>query len=194
MNRRNFIVSSVMSAGALSMLPSSVLANNESISISSIGKGFDKLLHSIGQVTVSSLPNNVIKTHEKLMNVLDKSEYVYNAAEVVKLSENCYAIPLYKKPLLGFNTKELALIVKENNSSEFYILNEEVANEFSSLIDNFSHNNTVNELNLDTIAFALPNKVVKQTTGKESSFVYKNKLNNTITIKKHKSVASARIC
>ncbi len=183
MNRRNFIVSSVMGAGALSMFPSSALASNNGISISKIGKGFNRLLSSVEHLSISNLSSGVVNTHQRLMTVLKEEGYLYNATEVVKLNSSCFAIPLHKKPMLGFESKELALIVKNNGASKFYILNEKLANEFAGLIENYSQNAESHELDLDAASFVFPVKVVAQQQGRETTFSYQNKLDNTITLK-----------
>ena len=183
MNRRNFIVSSVMGAGALSMFPSSALASNNGISISNLGKGFEYLVTAVEHISISNLSSGVAKTHQRLVASLNESGYLYNANEVVKLSNSCYAIPLHKKPMLGFESKELALIVKNNGASKFYILNEKLTKEFSGLIDSFSQNAESHELDLDAASFAFPVKVVKQQQGRETVFTYENKFQNTIALK-----------
>jgi len=183
MNRRNFIVSSVMSAGALSMFPSTALATNKGISLSSLGKGFKRLLSTVEHISISNLSSGVAKTHLRLMTTLNEEGYLYNAAEVVKLNSSCFAIPLQKKPMFGFNSKELALIVQQNGTSKFYILNEKLATEFSELVENYSQNAASHELDLNAASFAFPVKVVKQQQGRETTFVYQNKYKNTITLK-----------
>lgn len=183
MNRRNFIVSSVIGAGALSMFPSTALASNNGISITSIGKGFDRLLSSVEHISIANLSSGVSNTHQRLIAVLKEEGYVYNATEVVKLNSSCYAIPLQKKPMLGFESKELALIVKNNGASKFYILNEKLANEFSGLVENFSQNAESHELDLDAATFAFPVKAVVQKQGRETTFAYQNKFDNTITLR-----------
>ena len=183
MNRRNFIVSSVMGAGALSMFPSSALASNNGISLTSIGKGFNRLLSNVEHISISNLSSSVANAHQRLLIALNKDEYAYNATEVIKLNNSCFAVPLHKKPILGFNSKELALIVKENGASKFYILNEKLAAEFSGLIENYSENAANHELDLDAASFVFPVKVVQQKQGKETTFAYQNKFDNTITLK-----------
>lgn len=190
MNRRNFIVSSVMGAGAISMFPSSALASTNGISLSRIGKGFDRLLHAVEYVSASHLTGSVANAHQRLMTTLQNEGYTYNAARVIKFNSSCYAVPLHKKPILGFASNELALIVKHNGVSKFYILNEKLAAEFAGLIENFSQNSASHELNLDAASFVFPTRVVQQTQGRETLFVYQNKLNNTITLKQQRKTAS----
>lgn len=190
MNRRNFIVSSVMGAGALSMFPSTTLASNQSVSLQSIGKGFNRLLHNVTRISISNLSANVANTHGRLVKALDKDGYEYNASEVVKLNSKCLAIPLRKNPMLGFKSKELALIVSQNGGSKFYILNEKLATEFAGLIENYSVNAADHELDLDAASFVFPVKVVAQKQGKETTFAYQNKFNNTITLKSARKMAA----
>ena len=191
MNRRNFIVSSVMGAGALSIFPSSALASNNGIPLTSIGQGFNRLLTTVEHISIANLSSSVANAHERLVKTLDNEGYVYNAKQVVKLNSNCFAIPLQKKPLLGFESKELALIVKQNFGSKFYILNEKLASEFAGLIENYSQNASSNELDLDAASFAFPVKVVAQKQGRETTFTYQNKFNNTITLKSARKIAAA---
>ena len=153
------------------------------IALEKVGKGFELLLNKVAHVSIADLSSNVAKTHQRLVAALNDSGYAYNATEVVKLSNSCYAIPLHKSPLLGFESKELALIVKNNGSSKFYILNEKLTNEFSGLIDNFSVCAKSHELDLDAAEFAFPVKVVQQKQGRETVFAYENKFQNTIALK-----------
>ncbi|WP_420572270.1 hypothetical protein [Kordia sp.] len=193
MNRRNFIVSSVMGAGALSMFPSSALASNNGISLTSIGKGFTRLLSTVEHISISNLSSSVVNAHKRLTTALDKEGYIYNAAEVVKLNSSCFAIPLHKKPILGFDSKELALIVKNNGASKFYILNEKLATEFSELVENFSQNAESHALDLDAASFAFPVKVIAQKQGRETTFAYQNKFNNNITLKSARKMSAVVI-
>jgi len=183
MNRRNFIVSSVMGAGALSMFPSTTLASNQRVSLQSIGKGFNRLLHNVTRISISDLSTNIANTHRRLVTALDKEGYEYNASEVVKLNNKCFAVPLRKNPIVGFKSKELALIVRQNGGSKFYILNEKLAAEFAGLIENYSVNAADHKLDLDAASFVFPVKVVAQKQGRETTFVYQNKFTNTITLK-----------
>jgi len=193
MNRRNFIASSIMGAGALSMFPSSALASNQNVSLTSIGEGFNRLLSTVNHISISNLSANVANTHRRLVKALDKEGYVYNASQVVQLNSSCFAIPLHKKPMLGFHSKELALIVKQNGGSKFYILNEKLATEFAGLIESYSDNAASHELDLDAASFVFPVKVVAQKQGKETTFAYQNKFNNTITLKSARKVAAALV-
>lgn len=190
MNRRNFIASSVMGAGALSMFPSTALASNKGISITSIGKGFNRLLSTVEHISTSNLSMNVANTHGRLVKALDKEGYVYNATQVVKLNSSCFAIPLQKKPMLGFESKELALIVKQDGGSKFYILNEKLSSEFAGLIESYSENFEAHELDLDAASFVFPVKVVAQKQGRETTFAYQNEMENTITLKSARKVAA----
>ncbi|WP_299432675.1 hypothetical protein [uncultured Aquimarina sp.] len=183
MNRRNFLVSGTLTAGALSLTPTSVFANNNTISVSSLGKGFSKISDQIKHLSISFLPDNVIKAHQVLLQKLDEKGYSYDNSEVVKLSDHCYAIPLSKNPLIGFNSKELALLIKHNGNYKHHILNEPTAMAFNSLIENFSKSSEAHELNLDTLNFISPNEVIKESSGKESTFSYKNESGNIITLK-----------
>lgn len=194
MNRRNFIVSSVMGASALSMFPGSALASNKGISLTTIGKGFNHLLTHVEHISISNLSGSVLNAHQRLVTALDKQGYLYNATEVVKLNSSCFAIPLHKKPILGFNSNELALIVKNNGASKFYILDEKLANEFSELIDNFTQNIKSHDLDLDAAAFAFPTKVIAQTSGRKRTFVYENKAKTKITLCSNKGKTSTAIC
>jgi ribosomal protein L22 len=180
-----------MGAGALSIFPSSALASNNGIPLTSIGQGFNRLLTTVEHISIANLSSSVANAHERLVKTLDNEGYVYNAKQVVKLNSNCFAIPLQKKPLLGFESKELALIVKQNFGSKFYILNEKLASEFAELIENYSQNASSNELDLDAASFAFPVKVVAQKQGRETTFTYQNKFNNTITLKSARKIAAA---
>jgi len=183
MNRRNFLASGTLTVGALSLTPTSIFANNNAISIFSIGKGFSRISHQIQHTSVTFLSQSFQETHQRLMQQLDNKGYRYNKTEVVKLNPNCYAIPLNKKPLIGFNSNELAILIEYNGMHKHYILNEKTTMAFNSLIENFSRNSDTHELNLDTLNFISPHKVIEETFGKESTLVYKNIAGNKITLK-----------
>ncbi|MDH7445463.1 hypothetical protein [Aquimarina sp. 2201CG14-23] len=183
MNRRNFLTSGTLTAGALSLVPTSIFANNNTISIFSIGKGFNSISDQIQHLSVKFLSKNVLKAHTKLLIKLDEKGYNYSNSDIVQLSNNCYAIPLSKKPLIGFDSKELALLIEQNGVYKHYILNEPTSIAFNSLIENFSRNSEAQSLNLDTLNFISPNEVIGTSFGKENTFTYKNVSGNTITLK-----------
>ncbi len=182
MNRRKFLSSGTIGFGAISMIPSSIFANNNPVSVYSIGKGFNRISNQIGHTSVAFLPQNFHEAHIALMQVLLEKGYNYNSTEVVKLSPNCFAIPLSKKPMIGFNTKELALLIEHKGSCKHYILNENTTIAFDSLIENFSKSSDSHELDLDVVAFSTPTEVIKESHGKENKLVYKNTNGNTITL------------
>ncbi|MDY8136796.1 hypothetical protein [Aquimarina sp. 2201CG5-10] len=183
MNRRNFLSSSTLGAGALSLAPLSVFSNNNSISLPSIGSGFNEVYEQSTTISITSLSKGFNVIHSKLIHNLQQEGYIFDTKEVVKLSEHCLAIPLQKKPLIGFTTKEIALILNDNEKYQYHILDEKTTKEFNSLIYNYSKNISAHGLELDTIEFVAPVKVLKQSTGRESLFTYQNALNNKITIK-----------
>ncbi|WP_431164750.1 hypothetical protein [Tenacibaculum halocynthiae] len=186
MNRRKFITTSAIGAGALTMLPTSTIASNNVNSLSSLNK--------ITNISLSSLPFNFTKAHEGLIAELNQLGYIYDSNKLVKLSSKCYAISVQKKSLLGFTSDELALLVEENGSSKYYILEEKLAVEFNTLIENYSYNMDANGFSYDLAEFAFPVKIQEVKKGKESVFSYKNKLNNTITLKSNRKKSRAIIC
>ncbi|WP_128755241.1 hypothetical protein [Aquimarina sediminis] len=184
MNRRNFLTSStLLGIGTLSMFPSTIITNSSSISIFDMGNGFRKLSDQTIDIPVEFLSSDALNAHKKLINILNTKEYYYNNLKITKLTNNCYAIPLSKKPLVGFKTKELALLVKEQDSFKHYILNERISAGFNSLIENFSKNIDSNKLNIDILSFISPVKIVKESHGVESVFIYENEQKNKITLK-----------
>lgn len=183
MNRRKFLTFSVVSTNALLVLPTSIFASHVPISLYTIGTGFDKLSSQIEHISVKYLTEGFINTHNKLMEELKRKSFIYNPTEVVKLSEACFCIPLKKDSMMGFSSKELALIIKNEGVYKHYILDEKIAAEFSSLIENFSAGVESHSLDLNTLEFALPTKVLEQSHGKENVFVYENKMKNKISIK-----------
>ena len=178
MDRRKFIASSTMGAGALSMFPMSTFANSvENFSL--------KLSTCLGTSNVSagSLSNGVVKTFESMKDFLNKSNYSFNNSQLMKFNDTCSAVPLEKKSLLGFKSKELGLIVEKNGTSKFYILNEKITEEFGKLTENFSLGIKENGGDIDVSKFVFPAEVIEEKNGLESVFAYKNALNNTITFK-----------
>ncbi|MFD2563999.1 hypothetical protein [Aquimarina rubra] len=194
MNRRNFLASGTLTAGALSLSPTSIFANDNSISLFSIGKGFNRISDQIYLLPVNSLSYHALEAHKLLLQKLDEKGYSYNPAEIVKLSENCYAIPLSKNPLIGFKTKELALLIEHQGTFKHHILNEPTSIAFNSLIENFSKSADALGLNLDTLQFISPNEVIAASFGKENTFTYKNVSGNTITLKGSSKKQIAVIC
>lgn len=183
MNRRKFLSSSVIGLGAVSIIPTAIIANNNTISISSIGRGFNRISNQIKLISLAFLPQAVLAARERLIPILAKKEYNYSHSEIVKLSSNCYAIPLLKNSLIGFSSKAIALLIKHNGVFIHYILNEQTALAFSDLVENFSKGSDGHKLNLDTLAFVSPNRVIKESSGRESVFTYQNSSGNVITLK-----------
>ena len=193
MNRRKFIAKGAMSAALLSVFPSFALTENIPITLSDLGKGFKIVASKVKASSISSLSQEVRSTHQNLVKSLDELGYIYNKNSVVKLNSNSYMIPLSKKSFLGMETKELAFIVEANGKSEFYVLNEKISEEFDLLINNFNNNMQQHVIDIEASDFSFPVKVVKQMTGLESTFVYKNKFDNIITLHNYKSKTKALI-
>ncbi|WP_422092066.1 hypothetical protein [Tenacibaculum ovolyticum] len=189
MNRRKFILSSAMGAGALSMFPTSTLGNTNTNTLSSLNKVMSK-----GSISLNDLPSSFAKAHQNLMITLNEEGYICNLNEAIKLNSKCYAIPVQKKSLLGFKSNELALLVEGETTSKHYILEEKLADEFNMLIENYSINMNANGFDYDVAEFAFPVKVEEAKKGKESVFSYKNKLNNTIILKSSRKKSRAIIC
>lgn len=193
MNRRKFIASGAMSATLLSVFPSFALVENKSITLSSLGDGFSLFDNELKSLSVTHASEGIRNTHQRLTQVLNKSGYLYNPKSMIRLNGNSYMIPLLKKSMLGVETKEIALIVKEGFSSEFYLLNEKISEEFNGLINGFDSNMKQHNIHIKTSDFSFPVKVVKQTVGVENTFVYKNKFNDTITLHNFKKKTKAII-
>ena len=182
MDRRKFLSSGTIGLGALSMVPSTILANNNPVSLNSVGEGFNRISTQISHTSVALLPQRFLKAHTTLMQLLTKKGYNFSSTEIVKLSPNCFAIPLSKNPVIGFSSKGLALLIEHKGSCKHYILNENTTIAFNTLIESFSKSSDSHNLNLDVVAFSVPKKVIKESHGKENKFVYKNTSGNTITL------------
>ena len=193
MNRRKFIASGAISAAMLSVFPSFAFTSNEATSISKLGKGFRILSSKVNSVSVLNVSNEVKTTHQNLVSQLDQLGYVYDKSSLTKLNESTYLVPLSKRSLLGTETKEIAFIVNGKSGNNFFILNEKLAYEFNSLIENFHENMMEYEKNICASDFVFPSQVLKQKTGVQNTFVYKNKLNNVITLYNNKAVSRAII-
>ncbi|SEC86829.1 hypothetical protein SAMN04489761_3818 [Tenacibaculum sp. MAR_2009_124] len=133
------------------------------------------------------------ETFENIKGFLNKSNYSYNPNQLMKLNDVCYAVPLEKKSLLGFKSTELGLIVNQNGTSNFYILNEKITEEFGELSKNFSLGIKENGGNIDVKKFVFPSEVIEEKKGRESVFAYKNAFNNTITFKSSRKSTRAII-
>ncbi|WP_108866587.1 hypothetical protein [Aquimarina aquimarini] len=185
MNRRNFLTTSTLLGASVAtpIFSSTVLADTSPISIFDIGKGFNKISNQIENIPVKLLSQDVIVAHNRLLNTLNTEGYIYNSTKITKLSNFCFAIPLSKNPLIGFKTKELALLIKENQKIKHYILNERISFGLNSLIESFSQNMDSNKLNIDILSFIAPAKIIKESYGRESVFTYENEQKNKITLK-----------
>lgn len=183
MNRRHFITSGALCAGALSLVPTTAFSSTSAISIYSIGHGFNALSNLIHHTSVGTLSKKLQEAHKELSRVLDDKGYNYDGSEVVKFSNNCFAVPLSKEPLLGFKSKALALLIEHNGDYKHYILNEKTSKTFSSLVENYTLNSRTNGLNLDAVEFITPIEVLTVSTGRINIFVYKNMSGNTITLR-----------
>ncbi|WAC02772.1 hypothetical protein N7U66_03665 [Lacinutrix neustonica] len=183
MNRRHFITSGTLCAGALSLVPNTAFSSTSAISIYSVGQGFNALSNQIRPISLGALSNILQAAHKELSRILDIKGYNYDGSEVVKFSNNCFAVPLSKDPLLGFKSKTLALLIEHNGDYKHYILNEKTTKVFSSLVENYTLNSSTNGLNLDAVDFITPIEVIKESIGRTHLFVYKNKSGNTITLR-----------
>lgn len=184
MNRRKFLTSGTLGLGAFSMLPSTIIASNNAVSISEIGKGFERLSNRINLVSIQSLSQNFNIAHKKLSTILDEKGYYYPNSEVTKLSDYCFCIPLVKKPIVGFETRELALLLKENDKYHHYILNEKITAEFGKFIADFDNCVDDHQLHINSLEFTVPHKILSQPLkGKESLFIYENIMKNKISVK-----------
>lgn len=189
MDRRKFILSSVLGTGALTMFPTTTLANN-SISFNS----FSSVINEMGSVSLNNLPSSFTKAHRDLVSTLKEGGYIYDVDNAVKLNSKCYAISVQKKPLFGFSSNEIAFLVEDETTSKHYILEENMATEFNQLIENYRLNMESHGFNYDVAKFAFPVKIEETKIGKESVFSFKNKLNNTITIKSSRKMSRAIVC
>jgi len=182
MDRRKFILSSAMGVGALTVLPKTTLASTTN----SVSSSMETFLDT-KNVSITILPKEFLKTHQELMILLDQSGYVYNATELKKLNSTCYILPIQKTSLLGFKNNELAIITKEKNKSKFYILEEQISTELAKLSESYAENMKSHGIESNTSDFAFPVEGLAESKGRKGSFSFKNKLNNTITLKKHKN-------
>ena len=190
MNRRNFLLSSVITTGALALFPAATLANTNIKMLPCLSNQ----LNLTGTYTLSNLPFEFSNACENLMTTLKEEGYLFNVNNVVKLNDTCFAISIQKNSLLGFKSNELALLVNEGNTSKHYILEEEMANEFNALIENYSFNMNAGGFNYDVAEFAFPVKVKEVKKGKERVFSYTNKLDNTIAFISNKKMTKTIIC
>lgn len=191
MNRRNFLLSSVITTGALALFPVSTLASANTKALS----GLNNLTNLSSVFSLNNLPSEFSNARKNLLTVLKEEGYMFDVNKVVELNNNCFAISVQKKSVLGFNnTNEVALLVNEGNTSNHYILEEKMANEFNRLIENYTINMKSIGCNSDAGLFAFPVKINEFKKGKESVFSYTNKLDNTIVLKSNKKVTKTIIC
>lgn len=190
MNRRKFLLSSIMTTGALALFPTSTIANSNVKALPCLSN----LMNLSQSFSLTNLPLGFSKASESLLTTLKEQGYLFNVNSVVKLNNNCYAISVQKNTLLGFKSNELALLVKEGITSKHYILEEEMASEFNALIDNYSYNMNALGCENNVSDFAFPVKIREDKKGKNSVFRYQNNLDNTIILKKTKKGVNAKIC
>lgn len=189
MNRRKFMMSSVMGAGALSLFPYSSLANNQSNLSSNLKRG----LRNVQNVSSSNLPFEFTEAYKNLTIFLKEEGYTFQIDELIKLNENCYAIPLEKKSLLGFRDNDLGLIVRDKTTSHFYVVEEQVVEEFNKILESYEENMKAHGFKINTSDFVFPVEILSEKKGRESIFSYKNKLNNIITIKSSRKKTRALV-
>ncbi|MEW4924613.1 hypothetical protein [Algibacter sp. 2305UL17-15] len=184
MNRRFFLTTGALGLSSVSVFPSSIVQNNNFVSLADFGKGFYSLYKKTTQRYVTSLSNSFIEAHKEILISLTNKGYVYNNLEVTVLGESCFIIPLKKSSMLGFNSKELAIIIeKEEGGFSHYILNEYQSIGLNNFIENFDKNIEVSKLDINVLKFITPVKVLKESIGKESVFAFENALKNKIVLR-----------
>ncbi|WP_158655201.1 hypothetical protein [Flavivirga eckloniae] len=83
MNRRKSLSFGTIVLGAISMIPSSVLANNNPVSVFSVADGFNRIFNQISHTSVTFLPQQFLEVHTNLIQVLVKKRHSFNCIEVV---------------------------------------------------------------------------------------------------------------
>ena len=190
MNRRKFLLSSIMTTGALAVFPTATLASSSVKTLPCL----NNFISLSGSFSLTNLPFGFSKASESLLTTLKEEGYLFNTSSVVKLNNNCFAISVQKNSLLGFKSNELALLVKEGVTSKHYILEEDMASEFNLLVENYSYNINAIGFENNVADFAFPVKVKEVKKGKNTIFSYQNKLDNTIVLKRNKKGARAIVC
>lgn len=183
MNRRFFLTTGALGLSSVSVFPASIISKNNFVSLADFGKGFNNLYQKTNQRIVSSLSDSFLKAHKKILVALTNKGYIYNNLEVTALGKSCFIIPLKKTPMIGFSSKELALIIEEQGTFSHYILNEYQSIGLNNFIENFDKNIESSKLDINVLKFITPVKVYKDVKGKESLFAFENVHKNKIVLK-----------
>ncbi len=183
MNRRNFLTTGALGLSSVSILPASIISNKQIVSLADFGKGFYSLYKRTNQIYVKSLSGTFLKAHKKMVMNLNNKGYVFNEMEVIGLSQNCFILPLNKTSILGYKSKELALIIKEQGSFSHYILNQYHSMGFNKFIEDLDENIKFLKLDINVLEFITPVKVNKESFGRVSIFAFENTYKNNIILK-----------
>lgn len=195
MNRRKFIVAGAIGATAVSMVPSTALSNNTLPSTADLGEGFKMMSQSANSIDSSLFMGHFSNTLDRLVETLSKEGYIFNQADLFKMGDRCYGLPVQYPSLLGSNSQQLALIVEQNEvSSNFIIMNQKLTQQMNELALNFSIGMEGKEDILDVNAFAVPYKVNSFKSGRYQELVFINKFSNKIVLNNDKKTAQAIIC
>ena len=184
MNRRNFLSSSALAFGALTIIPSSIIAEETSnTSLHHFGKGFQSIQSFTSTISIDSVSDIFKESFHELSTTLKTQGYDFNASSLIKFNQKCYALPIVKKSLLNVSTKELAFLIKNQNSYNTYILDHQSTIAFDQFIESFYISLRSHNINfIDLLEVIAPYKVTSYKKGKHTLFAFRNKNGDHITI------------
>ena len=183
MDRKKFLQYKLMATAGLMFSPLSGLAMTDN-KISTLSDDVFKNIIANGKyLQIEKLPKLYHKAYYSLIEELNKHAYKYNVDQLIKLSENCYALPL-KKSSLFRSESELALISTQNGKAKYVILDNSLTEEFNNFQEGLKLGFKTS--NLDENDITTPVSFLKNKNLNGISFTFKNKFNNTITLGKYK--------
>lgn len=182
MKRRKFLGTTALGIGGATLIPTSLFANQPQTSFLSLHQGFNLVSEKIRETSISTLSAKWKTAYLTLSQKLNKDNYQFDSTRLVKLTEYCYALPLIKSSMIGFQSQELALLIKNDKGIEHCILDEKTSKGLDKLAKNFIQSIQSHNLNIEPLEFVTPKKIIKIASGKKSIFKYQNKGGNHIEL------------
>ena len=183
MDRKKFIYFNSLGFATLIFSPSSLFASDRKLKSLSSAHFFKHLYNCGKSIDASKLHKFYEAAFNSLIKELDRCGYIYDSNELIKLNENCYALPVLKKSLFK-NAFELALISTENNKPKYVLLDETLTKEFNNFNQQFKQGFIASNSNEGDTTY--PFSFVKSKDSNNQSFNFKNKYGNIISLKKFK--------
>ncbi len=183
MNRRYFINSGFLAFSGASLIPTSIIANDQKITLNHFGNGLNLINSQAKQVSITGQVQALKEHHEYLLQKLERNNYLFDSHQLTQLNAHCFVIPLYKKSILGFSSKELVFISKKKSKYNHFIIDEQSSLQLDTFINNFNHEIEQQQVDfINTFHYSIPEEIISYKRGRVSEFTFKNTHGNTISI------------